>query len=463
MKTVLNSGKHNFIFILLVLSIFSIKVYSNSRFEFSTDYTLFKYGGKYILEVYCSFYQKGLKYEYANGTYEAAGLIDLIITNKSTNEVFYSVLNKVPTNTNDTSGANLYKRLVVQKNVPIVPGEYKLKATGKDFNDTAIYGTINLEFVIPELNSAPMLSGIEISSHVAKSSDTSSYFYKYGIEVVPNPSLMFGMNLNSIYYYYEIYGFNQDIISSAFTINTTLENDKREIVRKIEKQPKKFSETMLDFGSFSLDNMPTGAYYMVTNISDTLKSHNLKQEKKFFIYSDKTFTDTTSFADASFLKSEYATMKEEQVLDEYSKSIYLRKDEETKYFESLKTLDEKRNYLFNFWKKRDNDPNTPLNEFKRDYMIKVSQANLSFKQSFTEGWKTDRGRIYIIYGKPSDIERFPYEAETKSYEIWHFDDIQGGAICVFIEKVSGSGTYEIVHSTIRNELRDDNWKIQLKK
>ena len=42
------------------------------------------------------------------------------------------------------------------------------------------------------------------------------------------------------------------------------------------------------------------------------------------------------------------------------------------------------------------------------------------------GWKTDRGRIFILYGEPSEIERFPNQMDTKPYEIWHYNDIEGG-------------------------------------
>ena len=459
----MKSRKNNWVLIFFIFLLFSIKAYPNSKFEFSADYTLFKFGGKYLLEVYCSFYEKGLNYEFKNGSFEGAGLLDLVIVNKFTNETVYSILNKVPIKENDTSGNNLNKRLVVQKNISLNTGDYKLIAIGKDFNDTTSSGTKIIEFLIPEITNAPSISGIELSSYIAKSTDTSSYFYKFGFEVIPNPSSLFGMNLNSVYYYSEIYGFRQDMVSDAFIIAAKIENDRRDVLKQTIRQNKKFGETMLNFGYFQIDSLPTGTYYLVINVIDTIQSFNLIQEKKFFVFNDKVTADTTSIAEASYLKSEYAIMKEEQIQDEYEKSIYVRKNEETKYFEKLKTIDEKRKFMYDFWKKRDTNPDTRINEFKSDYMMRVAQANLYYKQSFYDGWKTDRGRIYVIYGKPNDIDKHPYESETKSYEIWQYYDIEGGTICVFIEKTLGSGYYQLVHSTIRSELRNDNWKIELKK
>jgi hypothetical protein len=66
-----------------------------------------------------------------------------------------------------------------------------------------------------------------------------------------------------------------------------------------------------------------------------------------------------------------------------------------------------------------------------------------------------------MYGEPDEIERFPSELDKKPYEIWHYNSIEGGVIFVFGD-VTGFSNFELLHSTKRGELRDDNWmrKIQ---
>jgi hypothetical protein len=76
-----------------------------------------------------------------------------------------------------------------------------------------------------------------------------------------------------------------------------------------------------------------------------------------------------------------------------------------------------------------------------------------------EGYRTDRGRVYIVYGPPDDIERHPNESDTKPYEIWTYNSIQGGVEFDFLQKVQGSD-YELVNSTVRSELHDDTWMQQ---
>jgi len=143
-------------------------------------------------------------------------------------------------------------------------------------------------------------------------------------------------------------------------------------------------------------------------------------------------------------------------------TFFLRTDNEKKAFESLPGLNEKRKFMFEFWKRRDPNQNTLQNEFKQEYLKKILEANQLFKEPFKEGWKTDRGRIYVTYGKPEEIESFPYSNDKKSYEIWKYEKLEGGAICAFMEITqSGSGIYELVHSTIRTELRNDDWENKL--
>jgi hypothetical protein len=74
-----------------------------------------------------------------------------------------------------------------------------------------------------------------------------------------------------------------------------------------------------------------------------------------------------------------------------------------------------------------------------------------------EGWLTDRGRIYLVYAEPDEIERFPNSSGSKPYEIWHYNQIESGVIFVFIDR-SGFGDYSLVNSTKRGEIQDDSWQ-----
>lgn len=75
-----------------------------------------------------------------------------------------------------------------------------------------------------------------------------------------------------------------------------------------------------------------------------------------------------------------------------------------------------------FWSQKDPIPDTPENETSEEYFRRVDYANDHFK-SYTSGWRTDRGRIYILYGQPDEIEYHPFEEESVPYQVWYYYSI----------------------------------------
>src|SRR3989449_3473360 len=85
---------------------------------------------------------------------------------------------------------------------------------------------------------------------------------------------------------------------------------------------------------------------------------------------------------------------------------YIITDEERKALKKLQTDEERERFIEEFWRRRDPDPDTDENEFKEEYYERVAYANEHFASGIP-GWKTDRGRIWIMYGKPDERETHP--------------------------------------------------------
>jgi len=105
---------------------------------------------------------------------------------------------------------------------------------------------------------------------------------------------------------------------------------------------------------------------------------------------------------------------------------------------------EEKQRLFNdFWKKRDPTPGTKPNELKQEFYRRVEYANRRFTVYFLnkDGWRTDRGRIYIIYGPPSEVERIPATIDSPPREVWHYKHLD--RTFLFIDR-SGMGDFELV-------------------
>jgi GWxTD domain-containing protein len=122
-----------------------------------------------------------------------------------------------------------------------------------------------------------------------------------------------------------------------------------------------------------------------------------------------------------------------------SKVRYLITKEEREVFLKL-PASERQNYIEEFWKKRDPDPSTEINEFKVEYFKRIDEANRLFKEGTTPGWLQDRGRLYILLGPPDNRETYPrgvtfYGVPT---EIWYY----GFFPVVFVDE-SWSGYYRL--------------------
>jgi GWxTD domain-containing protein len=157
--------------------------------------------------------------------------------------------------------------------------------------------------------------------------------------------------------------------------------------------------------------------------------------------------------------------KREEMKSVYKKWLdedvqYIITDEERRAFKTLKTDEERDQFIEQFWLRRDPDPDTPENEYKEEYYQRIEYANERFASGIP-GWKTDRGRIYIMFGKPDQIESHPaggpyerpsYEGggntSTYPFEVWWYRYIEGIGSDIEIEFVdpSGSGEYRIARS-----------------
>src|SRR6266480_655246 len=139
---------------------------------------------------------------------------------------------------------------------------------------------------------------------------------------------------------------------------------------------------------------------------------------------------------------------------------YIITDEERKAFRKLETDDERERFIEEFWRRRDPDPDTDENEYREEYYERIAYSNEHFASGIP-GWKTDRGRIWIMYGKPDETETHPaggaynresYEGggstSTYPFERWFYRYLPGVGSGIEIEFVdpTGSGEYRIARN-----------------
>src|SRR5215471_7003906 len=136
---------------------------------------------------------------------------------------------------------------------------------------------------------------------------------------------------------------------------------------------------------------------------------------------------------------------------------YIITNEERAAWKGLKTDEEREQFIESFWLRRDYTPDTIDNEFKDDHYARIAYANEHFASGIP-GWKTDRGRIYVMYGKADEVDSHPsggtYDrpieegggtTSTFPFEIWRYRYIEGIGNEVLLEFVdpSMSGEYRM--------------------
>src|ERR1700733_214945 len=117
--------------------------------------------------------------------------------------------------------------------------------------------------------------------------------------------------------------------------------------------------------------------------------------------------------------------------------VWIITDEERAAFKQLSNDEERDNFIEAFWQRRDPTPDTEENEYKEEHYQRIAYSNEHFAAG-VPGWKTDRGRIYIIYGKPDEIDAHPSggtyerpmeegggETSTFPFEDWRYRYIEG--------------------------------------
>jgi GWxTD domain-containing protein len=130
------------------------------------------------------------------------------------------------------------------------------------------------------------------------------------------------------------------------------------------------------------------------------------------------------------LKGAYKTWLNQDV-------VWIISDEETKAFKNLSNDEERDAFIENFWLRRNPNPDSPENEFREEHYRRIAYANEHFAAG-KPGWKTDRGHIYISFGKPDSIDSHPSggsyqrpmeegggETSTFPFEVWHYRYLEG--------------------------------------
>jgi len=435
-----------------------VSVLPQNNFDFEFDYAQFGYdSSSNYVEFYYSFNLLSLTINHNDTLDYAEGILHITIRDTSTDELVVDKDWLISHILDDSLNSN--NTLVGVIGFILERGTYKCDIIGKDrINLNQQRSITEILEIHPFYQMGMSMGDIQLASNILQGSENkSSIFYKNTFEIMPIPASTFGENQPVLFYYTELYNVKAEE-DGKLRIDKHVFNSKGQIVNQKSKLIGRSLGSRVEVGTVMTYKLPTDTYTLVISLIDSTANYGVSSSKKFFVYNPSVeYVDTFKTQGSNIVAGMFGVMSEEELDDFFAKSRYIATLPEIENYEKLKTEGAKREYLTNFWNARDEDPSDDMNYNLKDYIRKIKECNIIYKALSKEGWKTDRGRVYLIYGQPSEIDSYPNQTDTRPYEIWYYNDIEGGVQFVFGD-VTGFSEYMLLHSTKRGELRDDNWQ-----
>lgn len=411
-------------------------------------------GGRIYLEVYLMMQRDALKFAAADSGYQALMQIELKLHSVDTllSTTRWEVVDKAAALTEITPRQKLPDIAIFPQ---LAPGHYRIEGAVKDAGrDTTFVRNLDLDLQ-PFSDTTLCISDIELATRLEKT-NIKNKFVKNGFLVIPNPERLYGPTMPMLYYYSEIY--NLKDTAGTFLVDRIITNgDRKEVKQLPQKSHKKVGTSAVEVDGFSVASLESGTYYLQLRVEDEDADTAASREIKFFVFRAGDFTQrlATKAGLPTPDEQHFDSLSDQQLDDAAEELKYLVDDTQWRTLGQL-TADGKRQFLICFWKERDSNPATPANEFRQTFEQRKAYADLKFGFLDRDGWKTDRGRIYILYGEPDHIDFHTHELDTRPYEIWQYDSIEGGVIFAFVDR-NNFGDYRLVHSTKHGELYRPDW------
>jgi len=362
------------------------------------------------------------------------------------------------------TAVNLVNFLDVKRySLPV--GVYDLELNLDDPNSKEEPIVSNTSFIIDFPVDEFAFSDIEFLSSYEKNEAT-GILHKQGYEVIPYGFNFFSEEETELHFYTEVYNSEKSLGEESYIIYSYIrpfEVDKKLdqffFMRKMKAKPIDVLLSTID-----IEQLPTGNYLLVNEARD--RSNDLIASKELFFFRDNpnaefnltnilisdpssTFVGKIHIRDTLVLYIDYL-----YPISTEAEKIYIKSQIKTADIESLQK------YFFNFWNERDKmDPEGAW----LSYLERVKQANYNFKTVSLEGYLSDRGRVYLQYGKPNVIAESHNEPAAFPYEIWHYYEINGqrNKKFVFYTQEIATNDFHLMHSDVVGELANYHWQRQL--
>jgi len=437
-------------FCLLSVSFAQTRAEEPQRFQIGLDYASFRDysdAARSYVEVYYSFNRRFLEFVPAEEGLTATILMQLSVSDQEGNEVESRMWNTMSL-VGDAEEAKSTDYLIIdQVGISLAPGDYRVRLKATDVNSMA-FGEAILESRVQEFSARDLqLSDVQLAFSIQP--DTSEgRLLKAGQKVLPNPFRTFTHRGGMVYFYTELYNLKDAPgAKPEYELRYRVLDTAGKKVKDFGKQTKtKPGNSAVVMSGINIGTLAGGEYVLEVEAKDKATGKKARSTKNFVIRRELTEEELAA--------EEISTFKEEVA--------YIATGAELDMFDDL-NFTGKTTFIEEFWRKRDPNAETPENEFKIEHYRRLNYANLYFSRTKEtgDGWNTDQGRVYVLYGQPDEIERNVAARGVASWERWNYFELQGGVYFIFVDE-DGYGVYRLVHSTHRGEIYDKEWEQRIK-
>ena len=342
------------------------------------------------------------------------------------------------------------------------PGEYTLEVNLTDINsqNPSVAGEISLS--VPDREGIISVSDLLIAEH-ARRTDVESPMTKSGYEIIPRMTNFYDVEISSLPYYVEFYN-TQLTGDSVIGIHQRVLNENNVEMQGFSKIVRLKADPVVAYiRNMDISNLPSGSYRLEVALIDkaTLQPTSVKSTYYFDRVSDiDFFTDVTKvILDPAFQQS----ITEDSVFYYLASLMPIARYQDTKgILEVVKSKDPEaaRKYIQQFWIQTSG---TRAYDAWIDYKKNVMIAEALYHTNFQDGFETDRGRVFLQYGRPNQITTRESNPSEYPYEIWQYDAITKyhNKRFIFYNTDLVANNYRLLHSDMIGELQNRNWQHEL--
>lgn len=358
------------------------------------------------------------------------------------------------------------KDFIDLKRYSLEGGAYQLEVTITDIHQPENMKTYAAGFVLDYSVEGVLQSDIQLLSSVEASAEE-GVFVKNGYHMESLPFNFYGKNAEKLIFYNEIYQSDKaigDDFMVSYLIDRISGNGDAEsiLVGHKRRSPAPVVVLLLNLDITTLES---GNYRLTVEVRSRNKELLSRKEVPFQRSNPFLNAGQEDLSGVS-LKDEFVGRLSEEDLQYSLRAIApVVPTDETEWLNGLireGSPEARQLYLFSYWsKKNPNRPEVPYQE----YMEVAKALDDMYRSGFGYGFETDRGYIYLKYGRPDDMIREENDPSAPPYEIWSYNEFpatsQTNVKFLFYNPSLAPNDFQLLHSTARGELNNPRWEIEL--